>query len=104
MYRATYSLHFEKRECGIVQGRPNFRWARESCKWGADFLVKALVGEDKYLLHIGDIPKDHSYLGHAEDYPQIDRNILYCGPGEDSPSLASLACACRPYAHFPHCK
>jgi hypothetical protein len=39
------------------------------------------VEEDKVLLHIGDIKADHAYMGRAEDYPQIDRNILHCQSG-----------------------
>lgn len=39
------------------------------------------VEEDQVLLHIGDIRKDHNYLGRAEYYPDIDRNILFCPSG-----------------------
>lgn len=38
--------------------------------------------EDRVLLHIGDIRADHNYIGRAEMYPQIDRNMRYCSPGE----------------------
>lgn len=62
-----------------MQGESNYHWAREAVKWGADFMVKS-VEEGRVLLHIGDIKKDHGYLGRAEDYPQIDRNIVHCAP------------------------
>lgn len=39
------------------------------------------VEEDQVLLHIGDIRKDHNYLGRAEYYPDINRNILFCPSG-----------------------
>lgn len=62
-------------------GAPNYKWAIEACKWGADFLVKGIKSKNEYLLHIGDIRADHNYLGRSESYPQIDRNILYCRTG-----------------------
>ena len=49
-------------------------------KWGADFMVKS-VEQGRVLLHIGDIKQDHGYIGRAEDYPQIGRNIVHCAPG-----------------------
>lgn len=39
------------------------------------------VEEDQVLLHIGDIRADHNYIGRAEYYPDIDRNILFCPSG-----------------------
>jgi hypothetical protein len=63
-----------------LQGRSNYEWAREAAKWGADFLARG-VESDKILIHIGDVPKDHAYLGRAEDYPQIGRNIRFAGAG-----------------------
>lgn len=63
-----------------MQGQTNYRWAREAAKWGADFMARS-TEEDRVLLHIGDIRKDHNYIGRAELYPQIDRNIRYCEPG-----------------------
>lgn len=56
------------------------RWAREAAKWGADFMAKS-VEENRVLLHIGDIQKDHGYIGRGEDYPSIDRNIRFCASG-----------------------
>ena len=64
-----------------MQGESNYKWAREAAKWGADFMARSVVSDDKLLLHIGDISADHGYLGRAEDYPQIDRNILFCDFG-----------------------
>jgi hypothetical protein len=52
-----------------LQGASNFMWAHEAAKWGADFMARS-VQQDRVLLHIGDIKKDHSYLGRAENYPQ----------------------------------
>lgn len=66
-----------------MQGETNYKWAREAAKWGADFMAKS-VEESRVLLHIGDIKKDHNYLGRAEVYPQIDRNILFCNSGAPS--------------------
>jgi hypothetical protein len=63
-----------------LQGETNYKWAYEAAKWGADFIARS-VQEDRVLLHIGDIHKDHGYLGRSEDYPQIDRNILFCDTG-----------------------
>jgi hypothetical protein len=67
-----------------LQGASNFKWAYEAAKWGADFMSRS-VQQDRVLLklklHIGDIKKDHSYLGRAEDYPQTDRNIRFCASG-----------------------
>jgi hypothetical protein len=63
-----------------LQGGSNYKWAYEAAKWGADFIARS-VEQDRVLLHIGDIKMDHSYLGRAEDYPQIDRNILFCDKG-----------------------
>jgi hypothetical protein len=63
-----------------LQGDSNYKWAYEAAKWGADFMARS-VQQDRVLLHIGDIKKDHSYLGRAENYPQIDRNIRFCATG-----------------------
>lgn len=63
-----------------MQGGSNFRWAREAAKWGADFMARS-TEEDQLLLHIGDIRADHNYIGRAESYPQINRNILFCKSG-----------------------
>ena len=63
-----------------MQGESNYKWALEAVKWGADFLVTA-VERDSILLHIGNITADHAYTGHAEFYPEIDRNIRYAGAG-----------------------
>jgi hypothetical protein len=65
-----------------MQGDSNHKWAYEAAKWGADFMARS-VEEHRVLLHIGDVPKDHNYLGRAEDYPQIDRNIRFCDTGAD---------------------
>lgn len=64
----------------LMQGQKNSQWAREAAKWGADFMARS-TEEDRLLLHIGDIRADHSYIGRAEMYPQMDRNILFCKPG-----------------------
>ena len=37
--------------------------------------------KDRVILHVGDIKADHAYMGRAEDYPQIDRNLLWCDSG-----------------------
>lgn len=63
-----------------VQGKWNLKWALEGAKWGADFMANS-VEESKILLHIGDIRADHNYLGRAEMYPQMGRNILHCDSG-----------------------
>lgn len=39
------------------------------------------TSESQVVLHIGDIKKDHAYMGRAEDYPQMDRNIVMCDSG-----------------------
>jgi hypothetical protein len=70
----------------VLQGESNHKWAREAVKWGADFMAKS-VEEDKVLLHIGDVRADHAYMGRAEDYPQIDRNIIHCQSGMPSPAI-----------------
>jgi len=57
------------------------RWALETVKWGADFLVNGITSDRRYLLHICDIEFDHLLFGRAELYPQMDRNIRYCAPG-----------------------
>jgi hypothetical protein len=66
-------------------------WAREAAKWGADFMARA-VSDGKILLHIGDIQKDHGYLGRAESYPQMDRKILFCDSGASNDSPPGVAC------------
>lgn len=74
------SFEIDKFSSAVVQGRWNRKWAREAAKWGADFMAKS-VDEDQVLLHIGDIRKDHNYIGRAEYYPNINRNILFCPTG-----------------------
>ena len=74
-----------------MQGQANIRWAREAAKWGADFMAKS-VEEDRVLLHIGDIKKDHAYMGRAEDYPDIDRNVRFCNSGAICPWLRIGGC------------
>jgi FixJ family two-component response regulator len=64
----------------LLQGRSNYEWAREAAKWGADFLARG-VESTRILIHIGDIQRDHAYLGRAEAYPQINRNIRFATSG-----------------------
>lgn len=75
-----------------MQGWNNYDWSLETIKWGADFMVKAVEAK-RLLLHIGDIPKDHGYIGRSEYYPQIDRKIRHCGVGalHTSRTTASIA-------------
>jgi hypothetical protein len=63
-----------------LQGKWNMKWAEEAAKWGADFMAKS-TEESRVLLHIGDIRADHNYLGRAEMYPDMNRNILFCDTG-----------------------
>jgi hypothetical protein len=91
-----------------VQGELNVRWAKEATKWGADFLVRSVVkaaNGGKFLMHIGDVPKDHNYLGRAENYPNIDRNIRYCGVGKCSDitgeAAGALAHAALAFTQMP---
>lgn len=84
------------------------RWSKEAVKWGADFLVRSVVKTSnggQFLLHIGDIPKDHGYLGRAENYPNIDRNIRYCNVGKCSDvtgeAAAALAHAALAFTQMP---
>jgi hypothetical protein len=46
------------------------------------------VEASRVLLHIGEIRADHAYMGRSEDYPQINRNILFCNTG-NIPQLCS---------------
>ena len=64
----------------VMQGQTNYVWAREAAKWGADYLAKG-VEESRMLLHIGDISKDHAYIGRAELYPSGERPIIFCDSG-----------------------
>lgn len=78
---AALVKYFAKRDStDVMQGQKNLHWAREAAKWGADFMARS-TEEDRVLLHIGDIRADHNYIGRAEMYPQMDRNILFCKPG-----------------------
>ena len=72
-------------------GRSNYRWAREACKWGADFLYKAVVSKDQMLLHVGDIKFAHSYIGVPEKFPQGDRAITFCSSGQCSDIAGEVA-------------
>jgi hypothetical protein len=76
----TYAAAVSSRCIWCLQGDSNLKWANEAAKWGADFLA-CCVEQGRVLMHIGDIKKDQSYLGRAEDYPKIDRNILFCDTG-----------------------
>ena len=79
--KGVESLRLQQKVTGTgVQGRWNRKWAREAAKWGADFMARS-VEEEQVLLHIGDIRADHNYIGRAEYYPDIDRNILFCPSG-----------------------
>ena len=72
-------------------GSTNLNWAKQACKWGADFAYKAVVSDDQMLLHVGDIRADHGYIGHSEMYPQIDRDIRYCSSGTCSDIAGEVA-------------
>lgn len=63
-----------------MQGWNNYDWALDAVKWGADFMAEG-VSENEHLAHIGDIPNDHNYIGRAEFYPDINRNIRLAGRG-----------------------
>ena len=76
----------------MLQGQSNYYWARQAAKWGADFMATA-TEKDRVILHIGDIKADHAYMGRAEDYPQIDRNLLWCDSGA-VPKFLSLLLRC----------
>jgi hypothetical protein len=78
--RVEVTVWYADHRCLSVQGQSNYYWARQAAKWGADFMAKA-TEESRVILHIGDIKADHAYMGRAEDYPQIDRNILWCDSG-----------------------
>lgn len=75
-----------------MQGASNYVWAREAAKWGADFMYASVVSADRVLLHAGDIKKDHGYIGRAEDYPQGDRNLRFCGIGAGHQPLPHRCC------------
>ena len=71
-------------------GRPNLEWAQRTVKWGADFM--ALCVEDgRILLHLGDISKDHAYMGRSEDYPQIERTQVWCEHAQCSDVSGEIA-------------
>ena len=80
-----------------MQGESNYKWALEATKWGADFMVKS-VKSNKLLLHVGDIQADHAYIGRAEDYPQVKRDVYWCKPGPSH--FMSVACNTRGIAFW----
>ena len=94
-----------------LQGWNNLDWGLEAVKWGADFLSVSTEA-DQHLLHIGDVPADHAYIGRAEFYPaDIDRNIQTATQGallllaNAFTAAALLVCAqqllcCSPYICF----
>lgn len=84
-----------------MQGETNYKWAREAAKWGADFMAKS-TEDDRVLLHIGDIGKDHGYAGRGEEYPQMDRNILFCNSGVPPAWLLGAACSALPTVQHVH--
>lgn len=73
-------------------GQSNDLWARQTVKWGADFLAKT-TDDDRVLLHVGDVYADHAYSGRAEMYPDLDRNVRYCEFGQCSDIAAEVAAA-----------
>ena len=71
-------------------GEANDKWSRDAVKWGADFFAST-TDENRVLLHIGDIQKDHAYIGRSEMYPPIDRNVVYCEFGQCSDVAGEIA-------------
>ena len=91
-------------ESTSFDGSDNLAWARQTVKWGCDFFARA-VEDDRTLLHLGDIEADHSYIGRAEDYPQIERTEVWCDFGKCSDVTgeiaATLAHAAAAFVHEP---
>jgi endoglucanase len=92
--RIAWATHayWEALATSYFDGASNYDWAYAAVQWGADFLAEN-TEEDRVLLHVGDIDKDHAYIGRSELYPRMDRNVRYCAYAECSDVAGEMAAA-----------